>query len=113
MQSIRGWLEENPEVAADVMARNASYVFFEELKARVRWAPKGVALTPGTLAGRGPEALVPGCAGLARGTARRDARRSPLRRLLIAQDTGGAIRGSSAATSSGATAPRPPRSPGG
>ncbi len=96
MQSIRRWLEENPDLADGVMARNSSYVFFEELKGEGPLGAQGVALTPGRslavdlkhwalgapiwLETRAPSPRV--------GEPDR-----PLRRLMIAQDTGGAIRG--------------------
>jgi membrane-bound lytic murein transglycosylase A len=96
MQSIRRWLEQNPDLADDVMARNASYVFFEELKGEGPLGAQGVALTPGRslavdlkhwtlgipiwLDARAP-------------SPRAGEPDRPLRRLMIAQDTGGAIRG--------------------
>ena len=96
MQSIRRWLEENPDLADDVMARNASYVFFEELKGEGPLGAQGVPLTPGrslavdlkhwTLG-------VPVWLDTRAPSPREGEPDRPLRRLLIAQDTGGAIRG--------------------
>lgn len=99
MQAIRGWLRTNPDAAPELLRQNPSYVFFRELP-----APKddldgppgaqGVALVPGrSLAvDRSHHAL-----GLPLWL---DAKRpadttgeQPLQRLMVAQDTGGAIRG--------------------
>jgi membrane-bound lytic murein transglycosylase A len=96
MQSIRRWLEEHPDQANDVMARDASYVFFQELTGEGPLGAQGVPLTPGRslavdlkhwplgvplwLDTRAPSPH-PGQPD------------RPLRRLFVAQDTGGAIRG--------------------
>lgn len=96
MQSIRRWLEQNPDLAGDVMARNASYVFFEELKGEGPLGAQGVPLTPGrSLA----VDLKPWQLGTpvwldTRAPSPREGEPDrPLRRLMIMQDTGGAIRG--------------------
>ena len=96
MQSIRRWLEENPDLADDVMARNASYVFFEELRGEGPLGAQGIPLTPGrslavdlkhwTLG-------VPMWLDTQAPSPREGEPDRPLRRLMIAQDTGGAIRG--------------------
>lgn len=101
LQTIRAWLRANPDAAPDLLRQNPSYVFFRELP-----APKddtdgpqgaqGVALLPGRslavdrshhamglplwLAASHPAALPPHA-------------EQPLQRLMVAQDTGGAIRG--------------------
>ena len=98
MQAIRDWLADHPDEAAAMMRRNPSYVFFRELAGEGPLGAQGVVLTPGrSLAvDRKWHALgvpvwfdgtAPDPAG---GTA--DARMS-LRRLMVTQDTGGAIRG--------------------
>jgi membrane-bound lytic murein transglycosylase A len=96
MQSIRRWLEEHPDEADDVMERNASYVFFQKLKGEGPLGAQGVPLTPG-------RSLAVDLAHWPLGVpiwldARAPSPRpgepdQPLRRLLVAQDTGGAIRG--------------------
>lgn len=96
MQSIRKWLEENPDLADDVMARNASYVFFQELKGEGPLGAQGVALTPGRSLAVDRKHWPLGVpvwldASAPSSTAGEPDR--PLRRLLVAQDTGGAIRG--------------------
>ena len=101
MQAIRAWARANPERVDDLLDENPSYVFFREIA-----APAG-----GTL-----EAMIDGPTGslgvplLARRTVAVDARAiplgaplwisttqpssgAPLERLVLAQDTGGAIRG--------------------
>jgi membrane-bound lytic murein transglycosylase A len=97
MQSIRDWLAANPEEAVEVMRTNASYVFFRELTGEGPLGAQGVALTPGRSLAVDPRFLpygaplwldttYPGAAG-------GGATGPPLRRLMVAQDTGGAIRG--------------------
>ena len=96
MQSIRKWLEENPDLAGDVMARNASYVFFQELEGEGPLGAQGVALTPGrSLAvDRKHWPLgVPIWLDASAPSSKAGEPDRPLRRLLVAQDTGGAIRG--------------------
>ena len=100
MQSIRAWLVANPEKADALMSENASYVFFKEVPlgdpSVGANGAQGVPLTPeASLAvdlrfhalgvpmwvdGRSPAENA-------------DADDVDLRRLFIAQDTGGAIRG--------------------
>ena len=99
LQTIRAWLEAHPDQAREVMERNASYVFFQFFKSTRGNGPlgaQGTPLTPGrSLAvdlGRHalgvPVWLVAGAPSPRAGEPDRR-----LRRLLIAQDTGGAIRG--------------------
>ncbi|MBE7636064.1 murein transglycosylase [Sneathiella sp. P13V-1] len=95
MQAIRSWLEQNPDKATELMQENASYIFFRELNTNGpigaqgveltalrslaidrKWMPLGVPLwlstTIPTEDGSDPEEF---------------------NRLMVAQDTGGAIRG--------------------
>ena len=115
MQSIRAWLAAHPAEARAVMAKNASYVFFRQLDEPGPVGTLGVVLTPGrSLAVDGRflplgapvwvDTTLP-----ATDTAPPDPAASPplatpppapppptgppLRRLFVAQDTGGAIRG--------------------
>lgn len=94
MQAIRAWLAANPDRAAGIMNLNRSYVFFRELRlddpAQGPPGAEGVALTPGRslavdsrLYPYGVPVFV-----TAHGTGGGD-----VARLMIAQDTGGAIRG--------------------
>lgn len=96
MQSIRRWLEENPEEAVAVMRKNASYVFFEEQKGEGPLGAEGVPLTPGRSLAVDRKHIplgVPIWLDGAMPGAQEGAADRPLRRLLVAQDTGGAIRG--------------------
>lgn len=90
MQAIRAWLASaRPAEAAALMNRNPSYVFFRPLDLPAEEGPlgaQGAPLTPGrslavdrTQTPLGAPVWVAGAA--------------PLRRLVVAQDTGGAIRG--------------------
>jgi membrane-bound lytic murein transglycosylase A len=96
MQSIRRWLEEHPDEADDVMDRNASYVFFEELKGEGPLGAEGVALTPGRSLAVDLHHWplgVPVWLDAEAPSPRPGEPDRPLRRLLVAQDTGGAIQG--------------------
>ena len=92
MQSIRDWLATHPDQAAEFMNLNPSYVFFEEIKGEGPLGAQNVALTPmrsiaidrtkipySTPLWLDIPAPVPGHA--------------DIKRLVIAQDTGGAIKG--------------------
>ena len=100
MPAIRDWLAANPERASELMHENASYVFFRWLEEeQADDGPVGaqkVALTAGrslAVDRRFVPMTVPiWLEGVAPDPdpARED---RPLRRLMVAQDTGGAIRG--------------------
>jgi membrane-bound lytic murein transglycosylase A len=85
MQSIKAWLRAAPGEAPAVLEANPSYVFFRELEGEGPVGSMGVALTPGrSLAvDRG---FLPLGAPVWLDT-------GDIRRLVVAQDTGGAIRG--------------------
>lgn len=95
MQSIRGWLEANPAEADAVMNENRSYVFFDILDKDGPLGAQGIVLTPGRSLAIDRKFLplsaplwLDTVAPLSDGSGER-----PFRRLMIAQDTGGAIRG--------------------
>jgi len=99
MQSIRAWLSANPAEAAKVMQSNPSYVFFREIAAGPDDGPIGAAGVPLT-AGRSlavDRTFLPlGLPLWLDATRPGDAEAAPdvtLRRLMVAQDTGGAIKG--------------------
>ena len=92
LQSIRAWLRANPDRAREVMAANASYVFFREVAGEGPVGAQGVALTPGRSIAVDPRHLPLGLP-MWIDTAHPLAGHPPLRRLVVAQDTGGAIRG--------------------
>ena len=92
MQSIRAWLAANPAKARRLLARNRSYIFFRPIRGAGPIGSQGVPLTadrsiavdraflplgvPLFVAADDPAGKLP-----------------PVRRLMIAQDTGSAIRG--------------------
>ena len=100
MPAIRDWLAKNPERTSEVMQENASYVFFRWLEdgqgADGPVGTQGVPLTAGRSLAV-DRRFVPMTAPIWLESAAPDpdpAREDrPLRRLMVAQDTGGAIRG--------------------
>jgi membrane-bound lytic murein transglycosylase A len=97
MQTIRAWLEAHPEQAPAIMQQNPSYVFFRELT-DLAAAPgplgaQGVPLTPGRSLAVDRKFLPLGAPVWLDATAPYPDGDRPLRRLLVTQDTGGAIRG--------------------
>lgn len=100
LQSIRAWLEAHPGDARRVMETNQSYVFFKEEPvgdpALGAAGSEGVALTPGASLAVDVRLHPLGAPFFVAGTAPDPDAANPDRpfdRLLIAQDTGGAIRG--------------------
>jgi membrane-bound lytic murein transglycosylase A len=95
MQSIRQWLAANPAEAGKVMEENPSYVFFREIKGDGPLGAEGVVLTPGRTLAVDPR-FIPYGVPLWLATTLPGASGQPetaLQRLMVAQDTGGAIRG--------------------
>ncbi len=91
MESIRAWLKENPAQGRALMARNDSFIFFRKVTGGGPIGAQGVALTPGRSLAVDPK-FVPYGAPLWLDT-KKPLGRGPLRRLVVAQDTGGAIKG--------------------
>ena len=95
MQRIRAYLEENPDEVDTVLNHNESFVFFKILKQKGALGSQGVLLTAeNSLAV--DRAWVPMGVPIWLNTTRPDAASDkihPFTRLMIAQDTGGAIRG--------------------
>ena len=92
MQAIRAWLKANPGDGVDLMRTNRSYVFFRQVPSEAG-GPLG-ALDVGLTAMRSlavDRTLLPLGAPVFLDVAMPDGAR--LRRLFVAQDTGGAIRG--------------------
>jgi len=90
LQSIRDWLRANPDQANGVMWTNASYIFFHELDGPGPLGAQGVPLTPGRSLAVDDRFLAYGVpvwlsTTLPGGRA--------WNRLMVAQDTGGAITG--------------------
>ena len=92
MQSIRSWLAANPDEAVALMNTNASFVFFRELDGEGPLGTQGVVLTPGRSLAVDRRFVALGLPIWLDTTDPLDPEK-PLRRLLVAQDTGGAIRG--------------------
>jgi len=92
LQTIRAWLMANPSKAQAVMNKNPSYVFFRVIEGPGPIGAQGVPLTAGhSLAV--DQRYIPLGAPLWLDTTDPLVPGSPLRRLVIAQDTGGAIKG--------------------
>jgi len=94
LASIRAWLEANPDRAKSVMYQNPSFVFFREIEGEGPIGAQGTVLTPGRSMAVDNRFIPYGAplfvetiwpSGVDQGLA--------MRRLFIAQDTGGAIRG--------------------
>lgn len=92
MQSIRAWLEANPTDADEIMNTNKSYVFFQEFEGEGPMGGEGVALTAGRSLAVDRSLLSYGLP-LWVDIEKPDAQSEDIRRMMIAQDTGGAIRG--------------------
>jgi membrane-bound lytic murein transglycosylase A len=93
MQSIKAWATANPERLQELLAVNPSMVFFRELPVTGIGPPGalGLALTPERSIAVDPRTTPLG-APVWLATTYPDSER-PLNRLVLAQDTGGAIRG--------------------
>lgn len=89
LAAIRAWLAAHPAEAASLMDENPAYVFFREVEGETPIGTEGVALTAGRSLAVDPSFLplgVPLWLDIAQNG-------EVTRRLVIAQDTGGAIRG--------------------
>ncbi len=98
MQTIRAWLREHPEQARDLMWRNRSYVFFRPVDLPDpnlgAYGAQGVQLTPMTSLAVDYRFWPYGApVWLQTRIPRKDGGETPMRRLMVAQDTGTAIRG--------------------
>jgi membrane-bound lytic murein transglycosylase A len=93
MQGIRAWGNRYPEKLPDLLNSNASYVFFREQPGDVPGpvGSLGVALTPGRSLAVDTRVVPLGAPVFLSTTQPNSAQ--PLNRLMVAQDTGGAIKG--------------------
>jgi len=93
MQNIKGWAQANPDLVHELLSQNPSYVFFRELPLEAETPPGafGVPLTPGRSVAIDPR-YTPLGAPVFIATTRPNSS-EPLYRLMMAQDTGGAIKG--------------------
>ncbi len=96
MQSIKAWLRMNPDQADAVMNANPSYVFFRPIDGDGPIGAQGVVLSPQRSLAIDP-AFVPLGAPVWLDTVEPLEPNVPLRRLMVAQDTGGAIKGANRA----------------
>ena len=90
MQSIREWLKSHPSEAPALMSENPRYVFFRLMPDKGPVGAQGVILTPGRSMAVDPRFIPLGVpvwldSHMPEG--------QPLRRLMVAQDTGSAIKG--------------------
>ena len=95
MQGIKGWIAANPARRQELFNANPSYIFFrEERLPDPRVGPKGamgVPLTPARSVAIDPKFIPLGAPVFLSTT--EAASEVPMQRLMMAQDTGGAIRG--------------------
>ena len=98
MDRIRDWMERNPEEGKDLRRKNKSYVFFRETNLASNEEPtgaQGISLTPGRSIAVDRNLHVYGTPFFISGMLPLDSEQqmTPFRRLMVAQDTGGAIIG--------------------
>jgi membrane-bound lytic murein transglycosylase A len=93
MQGIKDWARKNPDKLAELLNQNASYVFFREMPNHLSGplGALGVPLTAGRSIAVDARAIPLGAPVFLSTTWPNSVR--PLNRLMLAQDTGGAIRG--------------------
>ncbi len=91
MRAIRAWLTGHPQEAAEVMAKNPSFVFFRRIDGPGPIGAQNVVLTPERSLAVDPTFIALGAPLWLETTD--PLTRRPLRRLVVAQDTGGAIKG--------------------
>lgn len=99
MQTIRQWLQQHPNQAEHVMNMNPSFVFFKKLTTREPIGAEGIPLTPRRSLAIDPQIIplgLPLWLNTYLPALNRDHSKGqdePFDRLMIAQDTGGAIQG--------------------
>jgi len=93
MQNISRWVEQNPEAGKQLLAENPSYVFFRELPDDYQSPPGalGVPLTERRSLAVDPRTIPLGAPVFISTTF--PGTGEPLQQLMVAQDTGGAIKG--------------------
>lgn len=89
---IRGWIRDNPARAAELFAVNPRFIFFRELATDGPIGAQGVVLTPRRSLAV-DRRFVPLGLPVWLDTVGPGSDGTPLRRLMLAQDTGGAIKG--------------------
>lgn len=91
-QGIRKWIDANPDQSAALFAHNPRFIFFRELQGEGPIGAEGVALTPMRSLAVDTR-YVPLGVPLWLDTTVPGGSEDPLRRLMVAQDKGGAIKG--------------------
>ncbi|MFA5516338.1 MAG: MltA domain-containing protein [Desulfuromonadales bacterium] len=93
MQNIRAWARTHPEEVGQLLAENPSYIFFRELGENFDMPPGalGVPLTPARSLAVDPRTTPLGAPVFLATTWPNSP--TPLKQLMVAQDTGGAIKG--------------------
>ena len=89
---IRQWLASDPQAAREIMAANPRYIFFRPTEGAGPFGAQGVALTPGRSLAIDP-AYIPFGLPIWLDTVDPLDPRRPLRRLVVSQDAGAAIKG--------------------
>jgi membrane-bound lytic murein transglycosylase A len=92
MKTIREWLEANPLLGSQMMARNKSYIFFKAMDEDGPVGAEGVTLTPGRSLAVDVK-FVPLGVPVWLVTTEPGKPKKPIRRVVVAQDTGSAIKG--------------------
>jgi len=100
LQAILGWMRQNPEKSDDLMWKNPSYVFFQQRSSQRPVGSLGVGLTPGRSLAIDRQHIPLGMplwletyTETTSPTGDEILKQAHLNRLVIAQDTGGAIKG--------------------
>ncbi len=94
-KNIKAYFHQHPKEIDRVLNQNKSFVFFSELKTHAALGAQGVALTPGYSLAVDPSSIPYGTPTWLSTTLPSPDNQSgtPFNRLMVAQDTGGAIRG--------------------
>ena len=94
-KNIKQYLDDHPEEIDQVLNQNKSFVFFNQLKTDAALGAQGVGLTPGYSLAVDPKWIPYGTPAWLSTTVptANNKGKIPFNRLMIAQDTGGAIRG--------------------
>jgi len=93
MQNIMRWVEKNPQAGMQLLAENPSYIFFHTLPTNIQTPPGalGIPLTPLRSLAVDPRVIPLGAPVFLSTTV--PGADFPLQQLMVAQDTGGAIKG--------------------
>lgn len=93
LQTIRAWMKANPNDAQDLMTTNKSYVFFREIEGAGPVGGEGLALTAMRSLAIDRSIIPYGMPVWLNAAHPKGAGVKPINRLMVTQDTGGAIRG--------------------